>query len=121
MPSRLARSLSRRCTSSGTWRIWIIRVFMRNSISACVAHAPAGSGACPQVLPANSGFREPDPEPLDGELQDDLPRGGEVGDAGGGEALQVGQAVGVGVGAGAAGGGGGGGGGAGLGPGVAQE
>src|SRR4029450_8277442 len=104
MPARLARSFSRRCTSSGTGRIWIIRVLMRNSIGACVAHAPDRLATLSTARTWGSGPREADAETLDGELQDGLARGGEVGDAGGGEAFQVGQTVGVGVGAGAAGG-----------------
>src|SRR4029453_5180854 len=101
MPALAARSLSRRCTSSGTWRIWIIRVLMRNSIGACAAHAPAGFRA---LSTAPSGVGEADPEALEGELEDDLAWGHQVGDAVGGELFQLGQAGLVGVGTGAAGG-----------------
>src|SRR5215218_36472 len=105
MPSRLARSVSFRCTSSGTCRIWIIRVLMRNSIGACVAHAPVCFAAL-STAPGypGSGVAEAHPEALDGQFEDDLAGGGQVGDPGGGQALQLGQAGGVGVGAGAAGG-----------------
>src|SRR5829696_8050210 len=122
MPSRLARSFSRRCTSSGTWRIWIIRVLMRNSIGACVAHAPEGFAALSTAPPPEGqapGRRTPNP--LTASLRDDLAGGRQVGDAGGGQAFQVGQAVGVGVGAGAAGGVEEAGVGPDLGPGLAQE
>src|SRR4029453_8531201 len=118
MPARLARSFSRRCTSSGTWRIWIIRVLMRNSIGACAAHAPAAFAA---LSTAPSGVGEADPEALEGEFEDDLAWGHQVGEAGGGELFQRGKAGPVGVGAGAAGGVEQAGVGPDLGPGLAQE
>src|SRR4029453_4420606 len=86
MPAWAACSLSRRCTSSGTWRIWIIRVLMRNSIGACVAHAPDRFGALSTAPdPPCSGLGEADPEALEGEFEDDLAGGHQVGDAVGGE------------------------------------
>src|SRR5215218_2294367 len=121
MPCLAACSLSRRCTSSGTWRIWIIRVFMRDSIGACVAHAPEGFRVLPTAPTCGSGAGKADAETLGGELEDDLAGGHEVGDAGGSQAFQVGQAVGVGPGAGAAGGVEEAGVGPDLGPGLAEE
>jgi hypothetical protein len=83
-------------------------------------HQPVSS-VCPHRLPAGSGVGEADAEALDGELEDDLAGGHEVGDAGGGEALELGQAGGVGGRAGAAGGVEEAGVGPDLGPGLAEE